>query len=55
MGVGRLSGDCGHAVWNVWECCLDDVERLYGGFRNVVGMVWEGCPKGKVRMSGKAV
>ncbi len=29
--VGRLSGECGKAVYQGWEECLEVVKRLSGG------------------------
>ncbi len=52
MGVGRLSGDYGEAVWRVWGGCLEGMGRLSGGCGEVVCKVWKSCLEYVWRISG---
>ncbi len=41
-GLGRLYGECGEAVWRVWDECLECVGRLPAGCWEDVWKVWGG-------------
>ncbi len=41
MGVGRLSGEGGEAVWRVFLGCLEGVWRLSRGCGEAIWRIWE--------------
>ncbi len=59
MGVGRLSGRFGYAVWTVWAGCVEKMARLsrVGGeagsqFRKSVWWIWRSCLESVHRLCG---
>ena len=47
-GVWNVSGKCLEGVWKVPRCCLEGALKVFGGFHNVLILVYSS--KGPVRI-----